>query len=386
MSGFLTPIRQRLKNRPDSEHGQAIVRLALVSIVFVYFFSGFFAARVDAAGLRSAHLLAVSSITVSFAIFTAIVFYPAVSVFRRLAGMLHDVTAISAAVYFGEGAGAAVAVIYLWITIGNGFRYGVRYLYGCAALSISGFLIVYLASEYWQSQGLLSLNILLVMLVVPPYVGSLLNSLHAAKDALQHQASTDSLTGLFSRLEMETAMDELFAADSAGHVLLYCDLDRFKEVNDIAGHAAGDKLLADIGDIIRKSVRRHDLSGRMGGDEFCILLRDCPLEKGREIAEEVRSKVTGYRLAWGTEYFSVGLSIGVAPSDAVADAESFFRLADAACYAAKNAGRNRVHVVDPRTDHLDTQKIRQLFDTPEDEQGSRQAPTRGLPPGGFPDR
>ena len=102
----------------------------------------------------------------------------------------------------------------------------------------------------------------------------------------------------------------------------------------------------------------------MGGDEFCILLCDCPLEKGREIAEEVRSKVTGYRLAWGTEYFSVGLSIGVAPSDAVTDSESLFRLADAACYAAKNAGRNRVHVVDPRTDHLDTQKIRQLFDGP----------------------
>jgi len=382
MSGVLTTIKQRLGNRTDSEHGQAIVRLALVSIVFVYFFSGFFAARVDEAGLRSAQLLAVISITVSFAIFAAIVLSPAASVVRRLAGMLHDVTAISASVYFGEGAGAAVAVIYLWITIGNGFRYGVAYLYGCAALSLAGFAIVYLSSEYWQGQGLLSLNILLVMLVVPPYVGNLLKSLHAAKDALQHQASIDSLTGLLSRLEMETAMEELFAGDSTGHVLLYCDLDKFKEVNDIAGHAAGDKLLADIGEIIRNSVRRHDLSGRMGGDEFCILLCDCPLEKGREIAEQVRSKVTGYRLAWGTEYFSVGLSIGVAPSDAVTDSDSFFRLADAACYAAKNAGRNRVHVVDPRTDHLDTQKIRQLFEAPDNE------PDRAtsLPRGGCPDR
>ena len=57
------------------------------------------------------------------------------------------------------------------------------------------------------------------------------------------------------------------------------------------------------------------------------------------------------------------MSIGVAPSGAVNDAESLFRLADAACYAAKNAGRNRVHVVDPRTDMLDTQKIRQLFES-----------------------
>ena len=369
VSDVLSSLQQRLRGRTDSEHGQALVRLAIVSMVCIYFFSDFFASRADEGGLHSARTLALISITVSLAIFGFIVLRPAASVIRRLIGMLHDVTAISASAYFGEGAGAAIAVIYLWITVGNGFRYGVGYLYGCATLSIAGFTLVYLSSEYWQGQDLLSLNILLAMLVVPPYVGSLLKSLHTAKDALQHQASVDSLTGLLSRSEMEAAIKALFHGDAAGDVLLYCDLDRFKEVNDVAGHAAGDKLLADIGEIIRKAVRRHDLSGRMGGDEFCILLQDCPLEKSREIAEEIRSKVTGYRLAWGTEYFSVGVSIGVAPSDAVNDAESLFRLADAACYAAKNAGRNRVHVVDPRTDHLDTQRIRQLFDPPPNEHG-----------------
>ncbi len=363
VSKALEFVRRQLAGRTDSEHGQALVRVAIVSIVFVYFFSDYFASRVDEAGLRNARLLALISILTSFAIFAAIVWHPGKSVLRRLFGMLHDVAAISASGYFGEGAGAAVAVIYLWITIGNGFRYGVHYLYTCAMLSIAGFSVVYMSSEYWQGQGLLSLNIVLAMLIVPPYVGSLLKSLHAARDALQHQASTDTLTGLLSRMEMEKAMESLFAGDAAGHVLLFCDLDRFKEVNDIAGHAAGDKLLTDIGEIIRKSVRRDDLCGRMGGDEFGVLLRDCALEKGREIAEEIRSKTTGYRLAWGTEYFSVGVSVGVAPSDAVNDAESFFRLADAACYAAKNAGRNKVHVVDPRTDLLDTQKIRQLFES-----------------------
>jgi diguanylate cyclase (GGDEF)-like protein len=271
--------------------------------------------------------------------------------------------------YVGEGAGAAIAVIYLWITVGNGFRYGIRYLYACAGLSISGFAVVYFASNWWQQQPLLSLNILLVMLVVPPYVGSLLRSLHTARDALQRQASTDTLTGLLSRREMEAAVDLLFKNDANGHVLMFCDLDRFKEVNDVAGHAAGDKLLTDIGEIVRSAVRRDDLSARMGGDEFCVLLRNCSLEKGREIAEEIRSKTTGYRLAWGTDYFSVGVSIGVAPSHAVNDAESLFRLADAACYAAKNAGRNRVHVVDPRTDLLETQKIRQMFEATADDAG-----------------
>ncbi len=371
ISHGLEIVRKRLAARTDSEHGQALVRIALVSIVFVYFFTDFFASRVGEVALQSARLLAFLSITCSAAIFAAIVWRPRKSVIRRLVGMLHDVTAISLSMYFGEGAGAAVGVIYLWITVGNGFRYGVRYLYACATLSLAGFGVVYLSSPYWQQQGLLSLNILLAMLVVPPYVGSLLRSLHAVKDALQHEASTDTLTGLLSRMEMERAVESLFIGDSSGHVLLYCDLDRFKEVNDVAGHAAGDKLLSDIGDIIRKSVRRDDLSGRMGGDEFCVLLRDCGLNRGRELAEEIRSKTTGYRLAWGTEYYSIGVSIGVAPSNAVNDAESLFRLADAACYAAKNSGRNSVHVVDPRTDLIDTQKIRLMFEEAHDKLATR---------------
>ena len=362
MMPLIDTMRARLADRKDSEHGQALVRIAIVSIVLVYFFSPFFAARADATDLQSARWLAAASILVSLAIFAAIVAAPAASVPRRLIGMLHDVAAISLSIYFGEGAGAAVAVVYLWITIGNGFRFGIAYLYACAALSISGFLTVYFTNEYWRTQSSLSINILLAMLIVPPYVGSLLKSLHAAKDKLQEQASFDSLTGLLRRAEMESALESLFASNRSGHVVLFCDLDHFKEVNDVAGHAAGDKLLADVGEIVKGSIRRDDLCGRMGGDEFCVLLRNCSLEKGREIAEEVRSRVTSYRLAWGTDYFWVGVSIGVAPTDAVNDADSLIRLADAACYAAKNAGKNKVHVVDPRVSTLDTQKIRCLYD------------------------
>lgn len=359
----LAKLKERLQQRTDSEHGQAIVRLVIVSVVFVYFFSGFFAGyRDDPDRVRLIHWLVSLSLAASGLIFACIVIRPAKSVVRRLTGMLHDVTAISASIYLGEAAGAAVAVIYLWITVGNGFRYGIRYLYGCAVLSFAGFVTVYSTSAYWQNNGTLSLNILLTMAVVPPYVGSLLKSLHAAKDQLQHQASTDSLTGLLSRAEIESSTRTIITRELSNHVLLFCDLDRFKEVNDIAGHAAGDKLLTDIGEIIRSSTRSNDLVGRLGGDEFCVLLRNCPLEAGRKVAEKIRAGTAGYRLAWGTDYFSVGVSIGVAPSDAVKDADSLFRLADAACYAAKHAGRNKVHVVDPRMDSVDTQTIRKLFD------------------------
>ena len=127
-SSALASIKQRLADRTDSEHGQALVRIAIVSIIVAYFYSGYFASKVDDAHLQSARLLVLASISVSLAIFVAILLSPAKSVTRRLVGMLHDVAAISASVYFGEGAGAVVAVIYLWITLGNGFRYGVSLL------------------------------------------------------------------------------------------------------------------------------------------------------------------------------------------------------------------------------------------------------------------
>ncbi len=362
-STLLTAFRKRTAERTDSEHGQAGVRLAIVGVVLTYFFSGFFPEYVgDASRVRLSRLLILLSLAVSIAIFVRILVRPSKSTVRRLTGMVHDVAGISAALYVAEGAGAAIAVAYLWITVGNGFRYGMRYLYGCAALSSAGFVIVYMTSVFWQDHGTLSLNIMLTMAVVPPYVGSLLKSLHAAKDELQKRASTDSLTGLLNRAEIEMCAKDLLAQEASNHVMLFCDLDQFKQVNDGAGHAAGDKLLTDVAQIIRSATRSNDFVGRLGGDEFCVLLRNCPLDVGRKVAEKIRSGTAGYRLAWGTEYFSVGVSIGVAPSDAVNDAESLFRLADAACYAAKNAGRNKVHVIDPRMDPTDTQIIRKLFD------------------------
>lgn len=354
-------LRQRLASRSDSEHGQAILRIVIVSIIAVYLISDYFSSNVsDLSRLRWVHLTIELSLLVSISIFVFILLRPAKSVVRRLVGMAHDVSTISVLTYVGEGAGAAIAVIYLWITLGNGFRYGIRYLYLCAASSVAGFLITYASSDYWQSHGTLSMNILLTMIVVPPYVGTLLKSLHTAKDRLQRRASYDGLTGLLSRDELEAAATNLFTGDHSGHVLLFCDLDHFKKVNDVAGHAAGDKLLADIAQIVRDAVRRDDLSGRIGGDEICVLLRNCSLVRGRKIAQKILRGVASYRLAWGTQYYSVGVSIGVAPSSAVNDSDSLFRLADAACYAAKNAGRNQVHVVDPSNGLVDTQKIRQL--------------------------
>jgi diguanylate cyclase (GGDEF)-like protein len=138
------------------------------------------------------------------------------------------------------------------------------------------------------------------------------------------------------------------------------DLDRFKHVNDNAGHAAGDRLLKEIARLIKRNLRDKDVCARLGGDEFCMLLIDCEMDTATQIAERIREQVESFRLLWGGRVYSVGASIGVAASDSVEDGQSLLRLADAACYAAKNAGRNSVHVVDSKQRISDTGLLRRL--------------------------
>lgn len=337
------------------------IRVAIVSIAMVYFHSSYFAQTAN----NPAYVLPARwAVSIAFALTIALVVWllvhPGASVARKVAGIFHDVIAISTAMFLGESSAAAVAAIYLWVTLGNGFRYGTAYLYWSAALSIAGFGTVYLTSDYWHGQTMLSINILILLAAIPPYVGRLLTSLNKAKALLKVRASFDGLTGLMNRSEMEQSLETVLSSKHDGHFLLFCDLDHFKAVNDEAGHAAGDKLLTDIGQVIKECVRGDDFVARMGGDEFAVFLKNCPLNKARFIAENIRNSVSGYRLAWSTEYYKVGISVGVAPSSAVKDMDSLFRLADAACYAAKNAGRNQVHIVDAENDVVDTQVIRNL--------------------------
>lgn len=355
-------IRAWLNAQPDEEHKQILIRLAIVSVAAVYFFSDWFASGANNAEyVRLARWAVAISGAITLGLAAAYLAAPRISVTRRVFGLVHDVLAISVAMYLGEGGAAGVAAIYLWVTLGNGFRYGNAYLYGCAILSFVCFATVSWYSDYWRSQGTLSANILILLALIPPYVGALLNSLRRAKDQLKHQASVDVLTGLLNRAETEMTVERVLDLQHDGHALLFCDLDLFKQVNDNAGHAAGDKLLTDVAHIIAECAGKTAITGRLGGDEFCVFLPDATMERARQVAENIRNSVSGYRLAWGREYYSVGISVGVAPTSAVQDMGSLFRLADAACYAAKNAGRNQVHVVDPRTGVADTQRIRKMF-------------------------
>jgi diguanylate cyclase (GGDEF)-like protein/PAS domain S-box-containing protein len=168
------------------------------------------------------------------------------------------------------------------------------------------------------------------------------------KRALSYQASHDALTGLINRREFDTRLQRAVLsaqAREATHALLYVDLDQFKVVNDTCGHQAGDRLLRDVTGLLQTRVRTADTLARLGGDEFGILLENCTLEQATRIAESVRQGLHDYRFVWGTSTLSVGASVGVV--EIKSDTEnvaSVMSAADIACYAAKDGGRNRIHI------------------------------------------
>jgi diguanylate cyclase (GGDEF)-like protein/PAS domain S-box-containing protein len=170
------------------------------------------------------------------------------------------------------------------------------------------------------------------------------------KRALSWQASHDALTGLINRREFDSRLHRalLSAQRGAGPgALLYIDLDQFKVINDTCGHQAGDRLLRDVTGLLQTRVRASDTIARLGGDEFGVLLESCTLEQATRIAESVRQAIRDFRFVWASSTLSVGASIGIVQIRAETEnVASIMSAADIGCYAAKDAGRNRIHVYD----------------------------------------
>src|SRR5882757_1430965 len=173
---------------------------------------------------------------------------------------------------------------------------------------------------------------------------------------MSYQATHDALTGLVNRREFEGRLEEAIESGHRGdgqHVLCYLDLDRFKVVNDTSGHLAGDSMLREVAKVLRDAVRDSDTVGRLGGDEFGMLLIGCPLEKARQIADDVCRAVGDYRFVWKDKIFNIGVSIGLVEiSRESGTLEELFAAADSACYVAKKQGSGRVAVYSARDEAL----------------------------------
>lgn len=172
------------------------------------------------------------------------------------------------------------------------------------------------------------------------------------RERLTYSSTHDALTGLTNRAAFEELLEQAAkAADAEPFCALFIDLDRFKQVNDTGGHAAGDALLRDLAQVLVQQVRRSDTVARLGGDEFAVLLPACPQPQALAIADKLCAAVNAYELLWGGARLAVGTSLGlVAVEGSATSAADILRAADSACYEAKRRGRNRVEVFKPASE------------------------------------
>ncbi len=170
--------------------------------------------------------------------------------------------------------------------------------------------------------------------------------MRAVQRELEFSATHDALTKLPNRRKFEEGLTNALVqaqATGVGSAICAMDLDWFKNVNDVAGHLAGDSLLCIVSDLITRNVCRQDLVARLGGDEFAIIFNSCTTDVACARLENIRDDIARLRFCWGDHVFRISASIGVTSITAESDVTNAVREADIACYAAKNSGRNLVN-------------------------------------------
>jgi diguanylate cyclase (GGDEF)-like protein len=175
------------------------------------------------------------------------------------------------------------------------------------------------------------------------------------------QTVTDPLTGAYNRRHMEACLDEIIERQrrtGATAALLLIDIDRFKEINDRSGHAAGDAVLRRVVALIGDRVRRLDRLFRIGGDEFLLLLPDTDLTAALTVAEDLRARIAAAAIAGAPP---VTVSIGVAVLGSGQQMDAWMHAADAALYRAKQQGRNRVAAAEVDADPVDAAASRAIL-------------------------
>jgi diguanylate cyclase (GGDEF)-like protein/PAS domain S-box-containing protein len=175
-----------------------------------------------------------------------------------------------------------------------------------------------------------------------------LTETHTLSEKLSYQASHDALTGLVNRREFEQRLRQLIdlaRQEHTEHALCYLDLDQFKVINDTCGHVAGDELLRQLGMLLPEQVRKGDTLARLGGDEFGVLMERCSIMQATRVANALLDAIRNLQFHWEDKTFNIGVSIGVVPINETSQSiTAVLSTADSACYAAKDGGRNQIHV------------------------------------------
>ena len=202
----------------------------------------------------------------------------------------------------------------------------------------------------WELSATYLSNLVIPLVVAPPfffYLLSKLRQLAIAHRELMLVASTDGLTNCLNRhafmMLLDRYLDRAFRKEEETKgALLVIDIDHFKRINDTFGHACGDEALKAVAGVIKGAVRETDFVGRIGGEEFGVLVVGATFDKTATVAERIRREVYDLQLQLGGSHKRVSVSIGGAAIGNDSDANALYRAADERLYLAKRSGRNRV--------------------------------------------
>jgi len=333
--------RDRVRQRPDTEHTQALLRAAIVWLLLLH--TAWLAAN---NGEVAPVLWGVNAFSAAFAILllARILQHPGVSPLRRVAGLVHDNVCVTIWLYYAGPMGALALFVYPFSTVGNGFRFGVRYLLLSGFLGAAGIALLVAVAPGWTDHAMIGYGVLLSHAVVMGYTGVLLRHLHESQRQLKMLATRDALTGLPNRRSfMETLAQMVAAPDRRQLACLYVDLDGFKRVNDIHGHRAGDELLNEVGARVLRCIRNTDVLARLGGDEFTVVLTSpSSPEHAKEVADRIIRTVEGIGSVLGHPVaISASVGISFVPAGELGRAvrsDELLKAADDAMYAAKRLG------------------------------------------------
>ena len=200
MPEFLQRLAKRIRSRPDTEFQQALIRLCIVAGFYLYFSLEWL--KHSSAMAEQVHFIGLTLTAVSLALLVGAIADPGISVPRRSIGMLHDFTVATYLLAITNETGAPIVATYLWVTLGNGFRYGMPYLRVSTLASAIGFIVVYQFNPFWQTHTPLWWGIWLTLIVIPLYASSLLKQLHAAvkREQEANQAKSNFLANMSHEL------------------------------------------------------------------------------------------------------------------------------------------------------------------------------------------
>lgn len=343
-----------------SEGSQSLARLLIGSMITLYLWLSVW--RGSEADTWRAAWYGLIFLGWALALHAHIRLHPEPSVTRRVLAACGDLGTTSLVMHMTGVHGAMMYPVYLWVIVGNGLRFGLRYLFMATAIGAGGFVLVIMYTPVWQENLTVASGLLLGMLVLPLFYASVLNELQTANKKLAEQmeetafaATHDALTSLPNRYLFQDRLKQqmnLSHRQQTKLAVLFIDIDDFKAINDNYGHLAGDGVLCEIGQRLRLTARAADTVARLAGDEFIVLLTGIQHESavinaaGRLLAIfRTPFPVQGHGL---TVTGSIGYSLFPDHSDTL---DGLIRHADQAMYQTKRNGGNNFLSYHPSDSH-----------------------------------